>query len=290
VYGIVCEEEDNCCGIWEECDYDVEVETQCELWIDETSYVWTFENETTWEVLTRTWEYIDNYEFLSSGRWKIHVEVTDNCGNTGSDDVWYEELLVNFEWVVFWWTWPYNYYWDFWDGGTALWQFQDHLFINEWVYEVMLTITDSQGLSWSATVLIKVLEADSCIQDSDSDSVVDCDDACPTIAWDPINDGCPVHETSCDVTCWCEEGYTCSDNDPLTCATWICVPVIETDSSCLYSPSEGNIFWWAVCNTCPCSSYLDFLADVRRCDLVFPAITSPNWGQIFSQWDIWQIY
>ena len=302
------------CDLWEECDYVPEVTTSCELGIDESSYVWEFENETTGEKLNFTGDYIDNFEFPTQWKWRISVEVTDNCGKTASTEIyvivtdtppeenislsvdilvnpiiWYEALLVDFEWVVFGGTAPYTYSWNFWDAWLGAGKIIDHLYLEKWLYEVLLVVVDKNGLRGDATVLIKVLEdADRCLEDTDGDWFADCDDLCPTIAGPEENLGCPVYETACDETCGCPDGYSCSDSDPLTCGTGVCLP-IEVRSSCLYSPTIGAIFWNTFCTSCPCESSVDFLADIRECDIVFPAITSPDASSIYSRWSVWQV-
>lgn len=304
------------CGLWEKCDYVPEVTTSCTLGINESSYVWTFTNETTGEIINRSGSYIDNYEFETAGRWKIEVEVTDNCGKTASTTlyvnvisdpiedpislsvdilvdpiIWYEPLSVDFQWVVFGGTAPYDYAWNF--GDTALWIWKNitHVYVQQGVYEVLLVVTDVNGLRGDATVLVKVLEGINCEIDSDGDGVNDCDDLCPTIPGTDANSGCPEYELSCgneDGECGCPSWYSCSDSNPLTCGTGVCRP-IEIDASCLYNQNAGSIFWNTLCTSCPCNSEVDFLADLRRCDIVFPAITSPDASSIYAKGRTWQV-
>ena len=61
-----------------------------------------------------------------------------------------------------------NYKWDFWDSSSWNWEVIKHTFVEEWVYEVTLTVIDSDWNTASATVLIKVLD-NICSNDSDSD-------------------------------------------------------------------------------------------------------------------------
>jgi PKD repeat protein len=188
------------------------------------------------------------------------------------------------------WTGPFVYEWSFWDGTPFdFWQNIDHLYLDDGTYQILLTVTDSNGVTSTATVIIVVLDKDSCLVDSDEDGISDCDDLCPLIPGSALNEWCPILEVSCDVSCGCAEGYTCSNSDPLTCGSWICEPNFEPTTSCLYTPEVWGIYGSAVCTSCPCDSHLDFLADVRKCDLVFPAITSPDGTQIYSKWDIWQV-
>ncbi len=301
-------------------DFTPDVQWFCEDGIDDpTWYAWRFYNVNNGQEFFHYGKFLDNITLPTTWEWKIYLTVRDKCWNSGevhstiivdddSDPIdptgdelalnvdilaepiyGPEDLLVDFEGVVYGWTAPYEYIWDFWDSEDGVWKNIEHIFTSIWVYEILLRVIDTNGLTGTATVLIKVIDGDACQSDSDGDGIVDCEDLCPTVAWNVINSGCPIYETSCDISCWCEEGYICSDNDPLTCSAWICVPEFDPKSSCLYTPGVWSIYGSAVCSSCPCGNYLDFLADVRRCDLVFPAITSPDGKQIYSKGDIWQV-
>jgi hypothetical protein len=52
---------------------------------------------------------------------------------------------------------------------------------------------------------------------------------------------------------------------------------------------DSFIIWNSICNSCPCNFKLDFIAILRKCDLVFPAITSPDWKKIYWKWDVYKI-
>ncbi len=284
-------------------DFDGDVNTSCEVW--DISYDWTFTHIASWEYFSFSQEFVDNFDFLYEWEWKIILIASDACGQSWQQQMtyivkkekislnvwiqadpifWPESLLVDFEAIVSWWRPEYIYEWDFWDGSSWYGKNIDHVY-DAWVYTVTLTVTDALGNTGSATVVVQVMvNTDKCLVDSDGDFVVDCDDLCPTIQGDSWNMGCPFLETTCSwKQCSCPEGYTCSDTNPLTCTTGVCVPDIPVRASCLYTPWKGSIFGWAMCNTCPCNTQLDFLADIRKCDIVFPAITSP-WGDtIFSR-------
>lgn len=299
-------------------DFEPEVEWVCEWGIeDPTWYIWRFQNLTNGEQEIIYGPYIDDYTLRSEWEWRVYLRVVDRCGNTSevystifvsyndpernendyildvtilADPIYgYEDLLVNFEGEVSGGSGPYIYDWNFGDGETDLWEIVDHLFDNDGVYTVELIVTDSNGKTGSATVVIIVLEADSCLEDTDGDGIFDCEDACPILLGPIENSWCPILEISCDVNCGCPNWYSCTDSDPLTCGSWICKPDFDPNPSCLFNPWEGSIFGSALCTTCPCNTYLDFIADIRKCDLVFPAITSPDGTEIYSRWDTWQI-
>jgi hypothetical protein len=50
--------------------------------------------------------------------------------------------------------------------------------------------------------------------------------------------------------------------------------------NCEYSGWD-LIIWNVVCNSCPCSCNIDFNSNIRKCDIVFPAITSPDRSTIY---------
>jgi len=297
-------------------DFEPEVEGFCEEWIsDPTGYIWRFQNLTTGEQQIQYGKYIDDYTLSSPWEWRVYLRVSDNCGNsseiystifvTDSETevpeealnvsidatpiIGFEDLEVYFDGIVSGWSLPYTYQWEFWDGEEWFSQDIDHLYINDGTYNVLFTATDINGLSGSATVIIIVQDRDICEQDSDGDSIVDCDDVCPLVPWSINNSGCPVLETSCSENCGCEEWYSCSDSDPLTCWAWVCLPDFDPEITCLYTPEIWGIYGNALCSSCPCDNAVDFLADIRRCDLVFPAITSPDARDIYSRWSIWQV-
>jgi hypothetical protein len=47
--------------------------------------------------------------------------------------------------------------------------------------------------------------------------------------------------------------------------------------------------WQATCSSCPCEMTLDYLASARACDILFPAITSPDKKTIYARGGIWQL-
>jgi hypothetical protein len=111
--------------------------------------------------------------------------------------------------------------------------------------------------------------------------VSDCDDLCPLIKWDIRNKWCPILERECNDNSDCREGYYCTEN------TYVCLPKL-LNTSCEYSWWDV-IFWNVMCNSCPCNNFLDFTSTLRRCDVIFPAITSPDSKNIYSKWELFQI-
>ena len=193
---------------------------------------------------------------------------------------WTWPLLVDFEWMVEWWVWPYSYFWDFWDWNTWYWENIENIFKEEWTYEVLLTVLDSTWRQVTATVLIQVIW-ENCSLDSDSDWINDCEDLCPLIIWDERNKWCPILERECNIDNDCREWYICTDD------TKVCLPK-QLATSCEYTWWDV-LFWNVVCNSCPCNNYLDFTSTLRRCDIIFPAITSPDNTEIYWKWWLFQI-
>jgi hypothetical protein len=295
-------------------DFLAEVATTCEAGVAAPNgYIWRYVHVQTGEQIFRYGPYVDDYQFLSAGEWKVYLRVQDNCGNTAevyntifvgeqvgidiSLDVSIdatpifgeESLLVDFEALIDGGQGPFSYDWDFWDAGSGLWQSVDHLYLREGVYTVELMVTDALWNTWNASVIIQVIpSAERCERDADGDGLGNCDDLCPTIVGDALNSGCPIHERSCNLDCSCPSGYSCSSSDVPSCGSGVCLPDIPRESSCVYTPGKWNIFWGAVCQSCPCLNVFDFYADIRRCDLVFPAITSPNGRNVYSRGGIWQ--
>ena len=290
------------CEKWKKCDnktFDPNEDTFdftssvlwiCEKWIEDKNYKWTFFNIDDWTEVIKEWKYVDDYKFLTKWKWRVLLELKDNCWNKwkaystifikdkdkdkdkdkwlnvqveADPMIWNVELNVHFNWIVSWWDWNYTYEWYFKDGTRWSWKTPNHTFKNPWTYVVTLIITDSDWNSWEATVVIKVLDFDSCDIDADWDWIMDCDDILPKIPGDEENDWAPKFN----------------------------IPNLDNISlnECLQKWYSSFIIWNSICNSCPCSAKLDFFATIRKCDLVFPAITSIDSKNIFSRWNPYKI-
>lgn len=280
-------------------DLEWEVYTTCKEWIlDPEWYIRRFYNYDTWVEIKKYWEYIDNYEFLSEGTWKVFLRAIDKCWNTGEvyntinvknktelrvsikakPIYWNWPLLVDYEWIVSWWKGPYIYFWNFWDWNTWYWQDIQNIFKKEWIYETVLEVIDSRGEKASASVIIQVLNVDN-DADTDKDWVKDIDDLCPLVKWILKNKWCPILENECSNN-ECEDWYVCNSNN-------VCLPE-SLSNSCEYTWWD-LIIWNVVCNSCPCSNSLDFISKLRKCDIIFPAITSIDSKIIFSKGPLFQL-
>lgn len=292
-------------------DFKALVETTCEKWVkDKEWYIWRFYNTSSWEKIIKYGSYIDNYSFLTNGTWEVYLRVIDNCWNTAevfstivvssfdkkeNDNAlnvsvdanpinWYAPLLVDFDSIVSWWDGKYEYTWDFWDGTKWYGKNIDHIFQNPWVYEVILIVKDGSWKVGKASVIIHVLPKN-CLNDSDKDGIGDCDDLCPLVFGEEINKWCPVLLKKCDKNCACPTGYKCNLSDTNICPSqWICQLISNLNTGdCLYDSGKDTIIWNVACNTCPCSNFVDFISSIRKCDVLFPAITSPDSTEIYSR-------
>ena len=282
----------------------------CTKWIqDPSGYIWRFFNLDTNEKIIKYGKYIDNFTLTTDGIRRVYLRVIDKCGNTAEifstirvkkEDIWlnvtiyavpilwYAPLLVDFEWFASGWDGKYKYTWDFADGNRGKWKIIDHVFDYQWVYLVKLFVKDGQWRSGDASVSIKALPRE-CQNDSDADGVKDCEDICPLEKWDPANKGCPIFEKKCtDGTCACPPGYICESKNTQTCGNSYCRPIVEK-THCLFDSKTDTIYGNVKCSTCPCNRFVDYLSDFRKCDILFPAITSPNSKDIYSRWDIYNV-
>jgi len=120
----------------------------------------------------------------------------------------------------------------------------------------------------------------SVVWDFDNDGVSDISDLCPDIKWSEKNKWCPIFDDLCSENSDCNNWFYCA-------TWWVCSPK-SFATSCEYK-------WWdlvygnVVCNSCPCSNKVDFNSTIRECDIVFPAITSPDQSTIYSRWNYFQI-
>ena len=296
-------------------DFGAEVWWVCSEWIrDPEWYLWRFYNENSWEEIIKYWSYIEDHAFLEEWVWKVFLRVTDNCGNNwevyntitvdpsppaplpegeGSSwlqvslrakpIIWSWPLKVDFVWVANSWVPPYEYEWNFWDSSQWFWKVIDHVYKDVWVYEVILRVKDSEGNTWSASVLIKVLSLDSS-QDSDDDGIEDRNDLCPLISWNIHNKWCPILEWTCWNNSTCSNWYECKNQE-----LWVGVCLPKTlPQSCLYSGGSW-VFWNIIVRSCPSNLFLDFRSGLRKCDQVFPAIVSPDGRNIYSRGKLFEI-
>lgn len=123
--------------------------------------------------------------------------------------------------------------------------------------------------------------------DTDWDWVFDDKDKCSYVYWEVSNFWCPILDETCVPNSeidTCKSGFFCN-------VKWLCE--VKKDTSliwnCVYPQNWSSIFWNIMCDSCPCGYKFDFLATLRKCDIVIPAIVSPNWNEIYSKWLPYQV-
>ena len=270
-------------NVYWESPLEVNFESIVEGWEWPYTYEWNF-----WDWIIET-DANPTHIFIEAGTYEVLLNVTDSNGiesevkviikvvDTSDNDwlstniswgpfVWEGPLEVNFESTVEGWEWPYIYEWDFWDWENWIWEYISRIYKEEGVYDVLLTTSDSNWLVSTSSVLVKVTETIDCEGDTDNDWVNDCEDKCFSIPWDIDNWGCPI--------------FYLPEN---LLETWTYLNCLNIDGKTWII--EGN----AICNTCPCSYYFDFISNLRECDLIFPAIVSPEGKTIYSKWDFYEI-
>ncbi len=287
---------------------NVNLEGIVKWWEWPYKYYWNFWDGEVWEgekirhefkeawvyqvklkVVDANWKEVESYIDINVVK-KEYLDVSIDTNPI----IWPWPLEVELKWLVNWSKGPFTYIWYFWDGRNWEGENIKHIFKKQGVYEVILKVIDKDWKTWEATVLIKVTNEVDCNKDSDNDGVNDCIDKCPLVFWNSQNSWCPIFDKYCKADCSCEEWYICWDNNPKTCSSNICKPAWIILSPCLTNIQKdytGITFGNVVCNTCPCTNnrFLDFVSTLRYCDLVFPAITSPDERKIYSRWELFQI-
>lgn len=271
---------------------------------NKNQYIWRFQHPKTWEIFNKYNKYVDNQLLKENGKWNIFLRVIapngdtweangqiyiwDNNANQDDAFLWYIEadplighgpLSSQFKAVTVWWKGPFTFEWDFGDGSRHFGNNINHIYYKQWTYKVTLRITDTDWKIINASVIISVTSTN-CDIDSDKDWISNCNDLCPNTIWDIKNSGCPIFETLCSIDSQCDNGFYCSSKG--ICETQ------TTAISCNYTGWD-IIFWNAVCSSCPCNYNFDFNADLRKCDVIFPAITSPEWNIIYNRWEYYEI-
>ena len=270
-----------------------------EWWVWPFTYIWDL-----WDGTIST-EENPSHEYQEDGTYTVNLITTDSNGlisssqttivvisnqtsdlniSVSAEPITWPGPLVSNLWVkTQWGTWPFIYTWDFWDGNSASWKDVSHTFFEPGTYTVIVTVVDANWVERNETIIITVTPWISNI-DTDQDGILDRDDKCPEIFWEVQNDWCPIFEEICNSDNDCNENSKCGINSK---GISTCIP-ISIKNNCEYN-GESTVFWNVICNTCPCQNTLDFNATLRNCDVVFPAITSPDWTEIFSKGNYYQI-
>lgn len=285
----------------EEKDYSVYFEPDIVWGNGEYSYVWDF-----WDGKTSTQEN-PTHDYENNGVYDVSLVVTDENGsevsahtlvhlNHDQDSVM--SVIVQADVIsstgslattligsITGGVGPYTYEWDLWDGTTAFGNNYEYVYSTPGTYLVELLVTDSLWVEAISQIYLTVLSGTWLDNDwdADTDGVKNSDDKCPTIVGVQANQWCPIFDQTCSLNSDCNQWYYCDTSvSPGRCAPQ------KTPESCEYV-WNSSIYAGAVCNSCPCSVSLDFNASLRNCDIIFPAITSPDGTQFYSRGDYVQI-
>lgn len=284
-------------------------------------YIWNFYNNKTGEEIIKYGDYLDNFTFPSDWSWLISLTYVDDNWNSAkaqntltiwktlldqsplnsyiisSAISWYSPFRLDLEWYSTWWKWKYTYEWDYWDWNIWYWKKTTYIYKEPWTYIITLKVTDEEWNVSESSISIEVLDNENLNTltgseiwktaldaDTDSDWINDSLDECPLVYWKLENNWCPIFDISCIDNNWCPSWYDCFFGKSWF---WVCTPV-TLSNSCDYS-GWSFIYWKSICNTCPCNNSLDFLSNLRKCDIIFPAIISTDNKSIYWKWKFFQI-
>lgn len=236
-------------------------------WWDVT-YTWDF-----WDWKTGTWKNIShNYWVL--GNYTTTLTVIDGDGNTSTSTVVIN--ISNTPWFDWWVD-------TDWDWVPDSWDYEKETPKDKINFICTLEYIEKKLYSCSATDLWvynpEIERIYENLKDTDGDWVPDNNDYCLDIKWEEKNFWCPIFEKTCRADSDCKDWFFCENG---YCKTK------QYSLNCSYD-------WWHIitwnleCNTCPCNLELDFNAKLRACDVIFPAITSPDNKNIYSKWKYFQI-
>lgn len=178
-----------------------------------------------------------------------------------------------------------SYEWNFWDGKKSNKKTDENIFTKPWFYNISLKVTKKDKTVLKAETSVEAKKDLSKI-DSDGDWVFDDKDKCINTFGSIENDWCPILQESCLVNSeknTCKSWFICSNN-------WFCevdknfyTPKNKTEV-CLTPKNGSSIYGNVSCNSCPCDYSIDFLASIRKCDIIIPAIVSKDGKNIYSKW------
>jgi hypothetical protein len=174
---------------------------------------------------------------------------------------------------------PYSYRWDLGDGTVTDLSNPRHSYSDAGVYSTTVVVTDADGNRAVAKVVIAVAEN----PDIDGDGILNADDSCPQVYGPRANVGCPV------VSEYAGSGASVSSLTVFGLGATLSLAGVGGRCTYSYAAPKGAIFGKTSCDSCPCAYGLDFLSDARHCDLLFPAILSPDKKNVYSRGTIFEL-
>ena len=188
----------------------------------------------------------------------------------------YAPMPVNFTSVVGGGKPGYSYRWDFTDGSYASEANPAHTFARAGVYAVSLLVRDSIGNTAYAQVAVEVVDN----PDRDNDGVSNDQDLCPDVYGSARYHGCPR----------VDEYSGASINDQLGGVSATNQSGAPVTNQCLAHKVAitGAIEGHSACASCPCGCSVDFVSQIRSCDIIFPTILSPDKQTIYSRGSVFQ--
>ncbi|MCK9272145.1 PKD domain-containing protein [Candidatus Gracilibacteria bacterium] len=253
--------------------------------VGDFSYIWEFTNLSTKEIIIKEGKCLNDFDLKTNGKWIVKLTIKDN--SNGKKSTSYSEinisnnksgisanilgnpiygsipLKVDFSSIVGGGDSNYTYNWDFGDNNNSSLKNPENIYLNPGVYSVILRVTDESVNEAVASIQIEVAKN----LDSDNDGTLDKNDLCPLVFGPASNSGCPI----------VKENSKINTN--------------QIQNKCLQDKIVQNGFINAKlsCTSCPCDFSINFNAELRTCDIIFPAIISKDETEIFSRGAIFNI-
>lgn len=278
--------------------------------------IWEFWdwNDYSWKKTSYTYSSPWNYEVILTCNYPDWESVSDTMEivvwNWDFEENWddfyiiYEETSPwNFDFTVIWGNVDWDFSWSFGDWETWNWQPVEHSYDSNWRYRIDLTYKDKDWNIYKDFIFVDVVlfdEDDLGLKDTDWDGISDDKDLCVFVFWDFENSGCPLFEEFCDnnsdcISWICSSSWKCvwdadwdwvyDDVDECRVVYWDLENWCPSRNVCWVNIYNSGVVWTSFCNSCPCSTFVDFSSTIATCDIVFPAILSPDWKTIYSKWE-----
>lgn len=252
---------------------------------DNCSFYWNF-----WDGATSNLKNPNNHTFVKNGAYQVELVVTDGDGNTARSLIVvvvrknYDEILWEIDTI------SKKYDIDMNELKQLVWSWslQD---MNNKIDEIKSENKNNSDL-WDDLERLKWLigsDVGTGKIDSDMDGVYDNDDKCVNLKGPQNNQGCPILEIACEKnekSDSCKSGYVCNSSGYCEVDKTVNNDLV---GSCIYPSNGSSVFGNRVCDTCPCEYEIDFIASVRKCDIIIPTITSIDKKEIYGRGEPYQL-